>query len=327
MSFIFRCAAALLLTAIGLAGSGAHAATYPDKPVRVIVPFAPGGPNDVIARLVAQKLGALWKQSVVVENRGGAGGVVGTLQVIHAAPDGYTLLWNGTNIVVAPSLYDNANYDPVKDLVSVVHAATVPFLVMVDAKSDMQTPADLVRHIKQLAGKANQGSSGNGSTDHLLGIMFAKDANVSFVHVPYKGNALALNDLAAGRLDFVFSAAIQSALPLVEAGRLRIIGVTSQKRLAAMPNIPTLAESVSPDLVASTWSGLFAPVGTPPDVVKAINQAVNTVLKDRGLLKALKDQSAEPGGGDAKSFASFVSQERQRWTGVVQAMGDAAKPK
>lgn len=295
---------------------------YPNKPVRVVVPFAVGGPNDVVARLLCDRLGRIWGQSFIVDNREGAGSIVGTREVIRTAPDGYNLLWQSNSLMISHALDPKAaGFDPLTSVVPIFHATDIPFILLVNAQSPIKTPKDLVAFMKAHPGKANQGSSGTGTTDHLLGQFLIRATGVSFTHVPYKGNAKALTDLASGSLDFVFSAAIQTALPLIQAGKLRAIAVTGKTRTSSMPDLPTLSEALGVEIVGVSWSGAFAPAGTPDAIVQKLNTGFNEALAVPEVKQALARQSAEGVGGSVADFKAFAVAENTRWTDAVKSLG------
>jgi tripartite-type tricarboxylate transporter receptor subunit TctC len=224
----------------------AQAAAYPDKPVRMVVAFSPGGPTDIIARVIARKLGDRLGQQVVVENRPGAGGNIASDQAAKAAADGYTLLYNSSSIAISPALFRNAKLNPTEIFTPVAYVATVPLVVIVNSASPIKTPEDFLKQLKANPGKLNFGSSGNGTIDHLTSVLFAAKTHTEFNHIPYKGNAAALPDLLSGRLDFMMSGSLNAALPFIKDGKLRAVAATTRQRVSVLPDTPTLAETIVP---------------------------------------------------------------------------------
>ena len=306
-----------------LCASTASAQTaYPAKTVRIVVPQAPGGASDALARIIAQRLSDRWKQPVIVENKAGAGGVIGTESVARSAPDGYTLLlaYDGTHAVNA-SLYKSLPFDPVKDFVPVATLANVPFLLAVNASSKATDVRQFIELAKAAPGKVTYGSAGNGSVNHLLGAMFGKGAGgVQLAHVPYKGAAPAITDLIGGSVESVFSS-IPSLVGHVQSGRVRALAVTSAKRSAALPNVPTIAESGLAGFAVAPWFGLLAPAGTPADVVARINEDVGALLATKDVVDAFSAQGAEPYRTTPSEFASVLRGDIDKWAVVVRESG------
>lgn len=314
-------AAAILCGAAASLSSPARAAGYPDKPVRMIVAFSPGGPTDIIARVVARKLGEHLGQQVVVDNRPGAGGNIASEQVAKAPADGYTLLYNSSSIAISPALFRKPALNPSEIFTPVAYVATVPLVVIVNAASPIRTPEDFLRHLKANPGKLNFGSSGNGTIDHLTSVLFAARTHTEFNHIPYKGNAAALPDLLSGRLDFMMSGSLNAALPFIKEGKLRAVAATTRQRVSVLPDTPTLAETILPGFDSGTWQGIVAPHGTPADVVERLNREVAAVLKDPDTLAALRAQGAEPAGGSPAAYGQLINREYARWTRVVKETG------
>lgn len=310
-----RALAALLL---GSAVSAAVAQDYPTRPLRIIVGFAPGGANDTIARLVAAGLQSRLGQPVVVENRAGAGGNLGADAVAKAAPDGYTLFLGSTGtIAVSPTLYPKLSYDPVNGLAPVSMVASSGNLVVVNAELPFKSVRDLVAHAKTNPNKLSYGSSGNGSTLHLAAEIFKDVAGVEMVHVPYKGDAPALSDLAAGQVQVTFSG-IPPTLPFVRSGKVRILAVTSAQRMPTLPDVPTVAESGVP-MDLSTWYGVFVTGGTPPAVLDRLATEVRAVVEQPAFKQQLADQGLVTASSTPAQFRRFVQQEIERWGKAVKA--------
>jgi tripartite-type tricarboxylate transporter receptor subunit TctC len=308
-----------LLALIAVAGPiGVRAQGYPAKPVRWIVPYAPGGFADTRSRQLAARLAELWKQPVVVENRPGAGGVIGTEMVVRAAGDGYTIgMGSFPPLAANVSLMKSLPYDPLRDLAHVVLVEKSPLVLMVHPSVAATTLAEFVTLAKANPGKFSFGSSGVGGMHHLSGEMFRMLAGIDIAHVPYKGGAPAATDLLAGHIPMMFELTY-AALPSVKAGRLRPLAVTTAVRLPMLPEVPTFAESGYPGLVASNWQGLIVPRNTPRDVIERINQSVNQVLAMAPVRDSISSQGNEVGGGTPESFTAFIRAEIPRWAKVVK---------
>jgi tripartite-type tricarboxylate transporter receptor subunit TctC len=313
-----RWATSLLLACLS---SVSWAQGYPNHVIRLVVPFPPGGTTDILARAVAQKLTEAMGQSVVVDNRPGAGGNIGADVVAKSAPDGYTLLMGtvGTH-AINPSLYARMPYDHVKDFVPVVLVAGVPNVLVVNPSLPVNSVADLIKLAKAKPGSINFASSGNGTSIHLSGELFKTMAGVDMTHVPYKGSAPALTDLISGQVQVMFDN-LPSSLPQIKAGKLRAIAVTSLKRAPALPDVPTISESGLPGFEASSWFGVLAPAGTPPAVVTRLNTEVNKWLQTPEAKEQLLAQGAQAAGGTPEQFAAFIRSETEKWAKVVKASG------
>jgi tripartite-type tricarboxylate transporter receptor subunit TctC len=295
---------------------------YPSKPVRVIVAFTAGGTTDIIARAVGQKLSERLKQSFVIDNKPGGGGNIGTELAARAVPDGYTLIINSVGpIAVNPTLYKKLAINPLVDLVPIVQIADVPNVLVVNPSVPARTIEEFIAYAKSKPGELNYGSTGIGTSSHLSGYMLSKRAGIETTHVPYKG-AEALNDLLAGRLQFMF-ATIPSVIQHIQAGKLRAIAVTSVKRSRSMPDVPTVADNGFPGFEAGSWFGFFAPKGTPEHVIATMNKAVNDVLPS--LEAQLVREGADPVGGTPQQFAQFIQKEFEKWRVVVRESGATAE--
>lgn len=301
-----------------LAGTCAQAQSYPSKPIRVVIAFPPGGPTDAIGRVIFTALAKRVGQPMVIDNRPGAGGTVAADLVAKSPADGYTLLYASSTIATAPALYKRADMEPVKFLAPVACTVSVPFALLVSPTLPAATITEFVQLLKREPGKLFQGSSGNGSPDHLTGVLFGKDLGLQFTHVPYKGNAAALTDLAGGNISFMFAGALQSALPLVKDGRMRALAVSSPKRSPLLPDTPTIGESVIKGFDTGTWQALVAPVGTPPAVIQLLNAKMNEVLSDPKVKESLQQQGGESIAGTPAECAGFIQREYLRWTNVIR---------
>ena len=311
------CAALGLFCALGATGP-AQAQAYPSKPVRMVVPFPPGGVTDIVGRVLAQRLGEALGQQVVVENRGGAAGAIGATAVAKSAPDGYTLLMATATHAINATLVPNPNFDLVKDLAPVSLAASVPLLLAVHPSVPAKDVKELVAWAAARPGQANFASGSTGSASHLAGEMLKGAAKIDMVHVPYKGGSLAIQDLAAGQVSLMFEN-MPSILPFVQSGRLRGLAVTSTKRSAAAPELPTMIESGYPGFEAGSWYGLFAPVGTPREILARLNADMVKALRQPETRKLLSQQGAEPVGNSEAEFAAFIQAEIAKWGRVIKA--------
>lgn len=315
-----RMVSVLALAAASLCAT-ASAQTYPDKPIRLVVPYAAGGSTDVTARLMAKSLSARLGQPVVVDNRAGAGGSIGHEAAAKAAPDGYTLLFSAAGpLTVTPHTYPRLGYDPVKGFDPVILVATQPLLLVVNPATKIHSVDELVKEAKAKQGKLNYGSFGNGSAAHLAAESFKMLAKVDMLHVPYKGSSPALTGLMAGEIDLMFDV-FSTASSLAETGKLRPIAITSKKRSPQFPNVPTMDEAGVPGLDAGTWFGMLAPAGTPKEVIKRLNQAANAVLAEPELRNTLVAQGADIRGGSPEDFSEFFSTEFNKMGRLVKAAG------
>ncbi len=318
MMSVFKPAALLLFGAV-LAGN-VHAQSYPSKPVRVVVAFTAGGTTDLLARVVAQQLTERLKQSFVIDNKPGAGGNIGTEAVVHAAPDGYTLIVNSVGpMAVNATLYGKLGYNPQTDLVPVVQIADVPNVLVVHPSLPARTMEEFIAHGKAHPGELNYGSTGSGTSSHLSSYMLSKRAGLNASHIPYKG-AEALRDLLAGRIQFMF-ATIPSVMPQIAAGKLRAIAVSSLKRSRSLPDVPTVSEKGFAGFEAGSWFGVFAPKGTPPEALSLINKQVNEILLIPAIEQQMVAQGADPVGGSAAQLGQFVQREHDKWRLIVRESG------
>lgn len=315
----------LLLVSCTLGLTTAHAQTptaaYPSKPIRLIVPFPPGGGTDILSRLVATKLTEQLKWTVIADNRAGAGGTIGISEAVKAAPTGYELVMGQKdNLVIGPWLYKNLPWDPTRDLVAVAHIAYTPVVIATSANSKFKTLADVVLAARAAPGKVSYGSPGNGTSIHLAGELFEKAANIELSHVPYKGSNPAMMDALAGNIDLLVSS-VPSAMAQIKSGKLKPLAVTSAKRSSSMPEVPTVAESGFKDFDVSTWYGLLAPAGTPAQVVSLLNAEVNKLLASQELREAIHAQGAESEAMTPAKFSNLLKTDYAKWKGIVEASG------
>jgi tripartite-type tricarboxylate transporter receptor subunit TctC len=308
----------ILLAAACLAANAHVWAAWPDKPIKLVVPYSPGGAADALARAVATDLGLRLKQQVIIENKQGAGGTIGAQSVATAPADGYTFLYDATSFAVNPSLYPKLPFSYSKDFVPVSMVARIPTLLVVPASSPFRTIADLVQHARKNPAKLSYASAGNGGAAHLSGELFKQGYKVSIVHIPYRGGAPALTDLAGGQVDMMFSAVTASG-PMVKSGRLRAIATAFDKRLDSMPDVPTVAESGLKGFSAYEWNAIFAPAGTPAEVVKRMETEMRDVLASAAMRDRLATLGALPAAGGAKELGDFVSAESAKWASVIKS--------
>jgi tripartite-type tricarboxylate transporter receptor subunit TctC len=321
--------AAVAATVLGVLPAPARAADalagFPSKPVRLIVPFTPGGSTDILARAVGQKLSESWGQPVVIDNRPGAGGIIGMELEAKAAPDGYTLVMGHVGTLAAnPALYKSLPYDPVRDFAPITLIAMVPNVLVVGPAVSSRTVAELVALAKSKPGALDYGSGGNGSAAHLATEYFKLKAGVDLQHIPYKGTAPALADLLGGQIALMITG-LPPVLPHVKSGKLRILGVASAQRLKQFPEIPTIAESGVSGYEATQWYGILAPAQTPKDLVARLNRDIVKALKEPTVAEKLASEGAEPVGNSPEQFAVFIKSEIDLWGRVIRATGAKAE--
>lgn len=311
-----------IVALLALASAGASAQNYPAKPIRLVVPYPAGGPLDIMARAIGQKLTEAWKQPVVVDNRAGAGGNIGADLVAKSAPDGYTLLMGAVAThAINPTLYSKIPYDPVRDFAPVALVAQVPNILVVNPAVPAKTVQELIELARAKPGYLNFGSGSTGSTGHLAGELFKTMAGVQMVHIPYKGAAPALADLLAGQVQLMFDN-LANSLPNVKAGKLRALAVTTLARSPAMPDLPTIAESGLPGFDLTTWFGLLVPAGTPPEIVAKLNAEVVRALNANDMRERLEKMGAEPPANNTpEHFAAFIRAEAAKYAKVVKESG------
>lgn len=304
--------------ALALAATLAQAAdNYPSKPVRIVVPFAPGGATDIMSRLVAERLTAKIGQPVIVENKPGGGTMIASDYVARAEPDGYTLLMAASSLGIAPSIYAKVNYDPIKDFAPVSQVASVVHVLEVHPSVPAKTVGELIAYLKANPGKVSYGSVGAGSSTHLEAELFNSMAGVQMAHIPYKGSAPALNDLVAGRIQVMFDAWASSG-PFVKDGRLRALAVTTAQPSASVPELATMSASGLPGYSAMPWLGLVAPAGTPKPVIDTLYRAVAEIVKEPAVKTKFSDLGLDIIGSDPQAFGSFIKQDIATWAKVAR---------
>jgi tripartite-type tricarboxylate transporter receptor subunit TctC len=304
-----------------LASTAASAQPYPAKPIRVVVGFAAGGPADVLARIIGQRMTPLLGQSLVVENRPGAGGTIGARSVATAEPDGYTLLFGNTStLVIGPLLNKTLDYDTLKSFAPIAQVGASSNLLVVNPSSPFTSVQELVAYAKANPGKLNYSSPGIGTPPHLIGEMLRQRAGIEITHVPYRGGGQAAGDVVSGQVQMTFENPAV-ALPLAQAGRIRALAVTSERRNPQAPEIPTMSESGFPGFVSVSFTGLVAPAGTGAEIVTRLNAAVNESLASPDVQATLTKLAVEPRPGSPEEFAAFLARERDKWSAVIKAAG------
>jgi tripartite-type tricarboxylate transporter receptor subunit TctC len=319
--FLVALAGAALALVLAFPAHSQAPAAYPNRPVKLVIPFPPGGPLDIVGRAIAQKLTDAWGQSVVVDNRPGAGGNIGADIVAKSAPDGYTILMGALSThAVNPSLYAKMPYDAVADFAPITLVAVTPNVLVVNATLPVNSAKDFIAYAKANSGKLAFGSGSNGSAGHLAGELFKVETGADIVHVPYKGGAPATQALLAGDTQFMFDN-LANAMPQVKAGKLKALAVTTAQRSKLAPDLPTMAEAGLQGFDISTWFGLFAPAGTPKDIIAKWNAEVAKILNSPEMREKLVAQGAEPAPTTPEQFAAFVRSEIPKYAKIVKASG------
>jgi tripartite-type tricarboxylate transporter receptor subunit TctC len=311
---------AAITVALAALGGNAACQTYPAKTIRVVVPLAAGGPGDLFARAIGQKLSEIVGQPVVIDNRPGANTNLGNEAVAKAAPDGYTLLATASTLTINPSLYAHLSYDPIKDFAPITLVATTPLVLVVHPSLTVKSVRELIGLARSRPGQVLYGSAGNGSTLHLAGEMFNSMAGVKLMHVPYKGVTNAFSDLLGGQISLMFPGA-PIALPQAKAGKLRALGTTGAKRTPAAPELPTIAEAGLPGYEVSVWYGILAPAGTPAAVINRLNTEIVRVVQLPDMKERWAALGAEPSHSAPEQFAAFLKKDLGKWAKVVRDSG------
>ena len=312
--------AALACTALTAGRAAAQA--YPNRPVKIVIPFAPGGPTEFILRLIADRLTTALGHAFIIENRpGGAGGTVGAKSVAVAEPDGYTLLFSSPGpLVTAAAIYKNLDYDPIKSFAPIAMVIYAPQMLAVHPSMPVNSLPELIAYAKSNPGKVAFGSSGHGTQPHLLGEMLKVMAGVDIVHVPYRAAGRSVTDVVAGQVQMIFETTA-ILLPHIESGKLRALAVAAEARSPLLPGVPTTAENGYPKLTAAFWSGVLAPAGTPAAIVAKLNGAINEILKSKEAQDGLARLSAEARIGSPQDFAAFIASETPRWAAIANETG------
>jgi tripartite-type tricarboxylate transporter receptor subunit TctC len=299
----------------------AHAqANFPSKPITMIIPFPPGGPTDLVARVIAQKMSESMGQAVVVDNRGGANGNLGAMLAVRAPADGYTLLYNTSSITLSPALYKSLSYDVKRDLAPVALTAVVPLALVVAPNVPANTVKEFIAYAKANPGKLSYGSAGNGNVTHLGAFQFVRANGIDAVHIPYKGSAPADIDLIGGQIQFMTDT-VNSVMPFVRDKRLKMLAVTTPRRMSLFPDVPTLAESGMPGFEVGAWQGMMVPANTPKPIIQRLNAEVMKALQSPEVRQKLALQGAEPLGSTPEAYGEYIQKELTRWESVVKQTG------
>ncbi len=326
MSFFARFAAALLLftQAASAQVGGPAVAAYPARPIHFISPHGAGGPSDVIARILGQKMALDWGQPVIIDTRVGASGMIGAAYAAKSEPDGYTLLVAAVSDAIIPSLFPKMSYNLERDFAPVTLVGRIPFILVVNPSLPVGNVQELIKYVKANAGKLSFASGGTGAASHLAGELFKSAAGLDVVHVPYKGNAAAINDLLGGQVAFMFANPL-SALPFVKAGKLRALAVSTPKRFSGLPEVPTLVESGLPDFDVGFWVGVVVPAATPRAVVDKLNTEIISILRDPGIAEQLGAMGLEIAGSAPEELGRVMKSEIVKWAKVVREAGVKAE--
>ena len=314
----------LLAAVLAAAAAVAGAQNYPAKPVRVVVTFPPGSGADIVARTITPRLAEAYGQQFVIDNRAGASGNLGAEIAAHAAPDGYTLLFTPASVASSQALYQKLGYNLQKDLDPIALIASAPFVLVVHPSLPVKTVKDLIALAKAKPGQLLYASTGNGGSPHLATELFKIEARIDIVHIPYKGTPPAVTDLIAGQVSMMFANTL-SVLPYVNSGRLRALAISSAKRSAAAPALPTIAETGMPGFEASTWFGMLAPTGTPKDIVVRLNSEIRKIVQTKNVHAALIAQGADPIGSTAEEFRARIRADIEKWARTIKAAGVRAE--
>jgi tripartite-type tricarboxylate transporter receptor subunit TctC len=324
---MFRCTAlpaAVAATLACLSAAGAHAQTYPNKPIRLIVPLATGGTTDILARLFAGRMSELLGQSIIVDNRTGAGGNIGNELAAKSPPDGYTLLMTAPPLVINAVLSKNPGYHPINDFSPISMVASVPVVLAVHPSVPAKSVKELIALVKGAPGRYNFSSSGIGSTNQLAGALFNTMASVELVHVAYKGSAPAMMDLLGGQVHMQFSG-LPPLLPFIKSGKLRALGIAGTKRTASLPDVPTISESGLPGYEATSWQGLSAPANLPDPIMKTLHGTITKIMSVPEVQARVQELGADPVGNMPAEFAKFIRSEFEKWGPIIRQTGARAE--
>lgn len=310
----------IAVLAAALAFMGAAAAQYPERPIKIIVPFGPGGFTDVAARILQKELAPALGQSIIIENKPGAGSTIGTAEISKAKPDGYTLVMISTTHVISPHLYRQMPYDALKDFTPVMKLAEGPYVLVVHPSLNVKTVGELIGLARREPGKVDYASSGNGSAQHLVGALFTTMADAKLNHVPYKGSNQAMNDVLGGQVKVSF-VGVPNALPNLKSGKLKALAVSTRKRYGELPDVPTIEEAGVPGYDATVWLGLLAPPGTPREVVQKLNTEITKVLSSAEAKRLMASAGVDVATSSPEDFAKLLGSEYDRWGKVVKETG------
>lgn len=306
------------LAALTFIGAPTARAAWPERPITMVVPFPPGGPTDLVARVLAKQLTDQLGQTVVVENKGGANGNIGMQYAAAAKPDGYTVLYNTSSIALSPNLYRALAFDPVRDFAPVSSTAVIPLVLLVHPSVPVKNTQDFVQYARQHPGKLSYGSAGAGNVTHLGALLLLRSLDIDAVHVPYRGSAPAMTDLVGGQVQLMTNT-LNDSLGFVREGKLRALAVTSSARSDQLPDVPTVAETVAPGFSMGAWQGVVVPAGTPAPVVEKLNAEIRRALQSPEMQKQLKAQGAQTLGSTPEEYAAYIKSEIARWGEVVKA--------
>lgn len=308
------------LAAAALLPLAAWAQAYPSKPITLLVPFPPGGPTDLVARVLAKKMSEQMGQSIVIDNKPGANGNIAAVAAAKAPADGYTVLYNTSSITLSPALYKSLTYDVQRDLAPVALTAVVPLALVVNPAVPANNVREFIAYAKANPGKLSYGSAGNGNVTHLAAFQLVRHHDIDATHVPYRGSAPADVDLVAGQIQFMTDT-INSVMPFVKEKRLKLLAVTTSQRMSLFPEVPTLSETVMSGFEAGAWQGIMVPANTPKAVVQRLNAEINKALQSAEVKEKLALQGAEPLGSSPEEYGAYVKKELARWAAVVKATG------
>jgi tripartite-type tricarboxylate transporter receptor subunit TctC len=306
------------LAILALGGAAGAQAAWPERPVTMVVPFPPGGPTDLVARVLAKQLTDQLGQTVVVENKGGANGNIGMQYAAAARPDGYTVLYNTSSIALSPNLYRSLAFDPVKDFAPVSTTAVIPLVLLVHPSVPADNAQAFVEYARQHPGKLSYGSAGAGNVTHLGALLLLRSLQIDAVHVPYRGSAPAMTDLVGGQVQMMTNT-LNDSLGFIREGKLRALAVTSPARSDQLPDVPTVAETVAPGFEMGAWQGVVVPAGTPAPVIEKLNAEIRRALQSPEMQKQLKAQGAQALGSTPQEYAAYIKSEIARWGEVVKA--------
>ena len=306
------------LAVLALSSASSAQAAWPERPITMVVPFPPGGPTDLVARVLAKQLTDQLGQTVVVENKGGANGNIGMQYAAAAKPDGYTVLYNTSSIALSPNLYRSLAFDPVKDFAPVSSTAVIPLVLLVHPSVPADTAPAFVDYARKHPGKLSYGSAGAGNVTHLGALLLLRSLDIDAVHVPYRGSAPAMTDLVGGQVQ-VMTNTLNDSLGFIREGKLRALAVTSEARSDQLPNVPTVAETVAPGFGMGAWQGVVVPAGTPAPVIEKLNAEILRALKSPEMQKQLKVQGAQALGSTPQEYGAYIKSEIARWGEVVKA--------
>ena len=306
------------LAILALGGAASAQAAWPERPITMVVPFPPGGPTDLVARVLAKQLTDQLGQTVVVENKGGANGNIGMQYAAAAKPDGYTLLYNTSSIALSPNLYRSLAFDPVKDFAPVSSTAVIPLVLLVHPSVPAPDTRTFVQYAREHPGKLSYGSAGAGNVTHLGALLLLRSLEIDAVHVPYRGSAPAMTDLVGGQVQLMTNT-LNDSLGFIREGKLRALAVTSGTRSEQLPDVPTVAESVAPGFEMGAWQGVVVPAGTPAPVIDKLNAEIRRALQSPEMTRQLKAQGAQALGSTPQEYAAYIKSEIARWGEVVKA--------